>query len=326
MKSFWKLVVITGLLSLSAASQSAGGSASGNATVKPGQASAEANVNQSVQAPGASANVNASAQTSAGQNAQNGKQQSGSQTTAGASSNTAGSAAVSGVNSSAVLSSGTTLQAELTKPLDARKARPGDEVTAKVTHDVKADGNVVVRKGSQLFGHVTEAQVRSKDHADSRLGIVFDKAVLKGGQEMSFTGTVQALAPPAQAAATGVEESAMLSSAPSAGGSSRSGSGGLVGGVTSTATGAVSGATPTVTGAATSGVNGTLSTAGGVAGGLTAQGNLTTASRGAIGLPGLTLNSATQGSAQASVVSSTSHNVKLESGTQMLLQVSGASH
>src|SRR5262249_33769894 len=181
--------------------------------------------------------------------------------------------------------------------------------------------------GSQLFGHVTEAQVRSKDHADSRLGIVFDKAVLKGGQEMSFTGTVQALAPPAQAAAaTGVEESAMLSSAPSAGGSSRSGSGGLVAGVPSTATGAVSGATPTVTGAATSGVNGTLSTAGGVAGGLTAQGNLTTASRGAIGLPGLTLNSATQGSAQASVVSSTSHNVKLESGTQMLLQVSGASH
>jgi len=323
MKSFWKLVVTAGLLSLTAVAQSASGSTSGNVAVKPGQASAGANANQSVQAPGASANVNASAQASTSQNGQNGEQKSGSQTTAGASSNTAGNAAVSGVNSSAVLSSGTTVQAELSKPLDARKARPGDEVTAKVTQDVKADGKVVVRKGSQLFGHVTEAQARSKEHADSRLGIVFDRAVLKGGQEMSFNGTLQALAPPAQAAvSSGLEESAMLSPAPSGGGSSRSG-GGLVGGVASTATGTVSGATQTVTGAATSGVSGTVSTAGGVAGGLTAQGNLTSASRGAIGLPGLTLNSATQGSTQASIVSSTSHNVKLESGTQMLLQVSG---
>jgi hypothetical protein len=219
------------------------------------------------------------------------------------------------------------LQAELTKPVDVRKVKAGDEVTAKVTQDVKADGKVVVRKGSQLIGHVTEAQARSKERADSKLGIVFDKAVLKGGQEMAFNGVVQALAPPAQAAeSTGLEESSMSRASPSGGGGSSRSGGGLVGGVTSTATGAVSGATHTVTGATTNTVNGTLSTAGGVAGGLTAQGNLTSASRGAIGLEGITLNSTTQGNAQGSVVSSASRNVKLESGTQMLLQVSGAAH
>src|SRR5262249_8950693 len=158
---------------------------------------------------------------------------------------------------------------ELTKSLDARKAKPGDPVSAKVTKDVKSDGKVVVHKGTTLVGHVTEAQARSKEHADSKLGIVFDKAVLKGGQEMAFNSTVQALAPPLQAAAAARgEESSMISApAPSGGGMSRpSGGGGLVGGVAGTAAGAVSGAPQTVgstTGAVTNTVGGTANAAGG---------------------------------------------------------------
>src|SRR5947209_17144583 len=48
-------------------------------------------------------------------------------------------------NANAGLSSGTTLEATLTKSLDARKAKPGDSVFAKVTKDVTLDGKVVVR-------------------------------------------------------------------------------------------------------------------------------------------------------------------------------------
>ena len=99
---------------------------------------------------------------------------------------------------SGALSSGTTLQAEPTKSLDAKKAKSGDEVTAKLTQDVKADGKVVMHKGSKLVGHVTEAQAKSKENADSKLGIVFDKAVLKGGEEVAFSGVIQARAPPVQ--------------------------------------------------------------------------------------------------------------------------------
>jgi len=218
------------------------------------------------------------------------------------------------------------LNAELVHALDAKSAKAGDEVTAKVTEDVKSNGKVVVHKGSKLMGHVTEVQARSKGSADSRLGIVFDKAVLRGGEEMSFSGAVQALAPPANAALlAGADESSSLSSPSLAGGGAhRSGGGGLLGGTTSTATGVVGGATSTVTGTTTGTVNGTLSGATGIAGGLTADGRLTSASQGAIGLQGLTLNSTTASSSQGSVISSASRNVRLESGTQMLLKVAGS--
>ena len=314
MKTFWKFAVTVGLMSLAASAQTASGSASGNASVTPGKASAGASANQSAQAGGVSANANtnasARAQASGGQKE---KQKQGSHGSAG--------------SAGAALSSGTMLQAELDRPLDAGKAKPGDEVTAKVTQDVKADGKVVVHKGSHLVGHVTEAQAHSKEHAQSSLGIVFDTAGLKGGQERSFNGMVQAIAPPVRAAAAGgLDESSMVSSGPAPrGGGGRSGGGGLLGGVGATATGAVSGTTNTVAGT-TGAVGGTVGGATGVVGGLTAQGNLTSASRGAIGLQGLTLNSATAGSAQGSVISCPTRTVKLDSGTQMLLQVSGAAH
>jgi hypothetical protein len=42
-------------------------------------------------------------------------------------------------------------------------------------------------------------------------------------------------------------------------------------------------------------------------------------------MQGVALNTATAGSAQGSVVSSATKNVKLDSGTQMILQVAGSS-
>jgi len=330
MKSIWKFLVTAGLLTLTASAQSAGTSASGsgNASVTPGQAAAGANAGQSTQVNAAGQSqssgtqVNGSGQAQASGD-QKDKHTKGAQ--ASGNGNAAGSAMAPGVDSGAMLASGTTLQAELTKSLDAQKAKPGDEVTAKVTEDVKSNGKVVVHKGSHLVGHVTEAQARSKDHAESTLGIAFDKAVLKGGQEMAFNGMVQAIAPPARGALSGAgDESTMVGGGPAprsgGGGRSSGGGGGLLGGVGSTATGVVPGVTSTA-GAATNGaVNGTLSGAGGAVGGLTAQGNLTNASRGAIGLQGLNLNSATAAGAQGSVITSASRNVKLDSGTQMLLQ------
>jgi hypothetical protein len=326
MKSFWIFVAIAGLVSMMSAAQTASGSASGNATVTAGQVDAGAKASQNTQAAGASANSNASAQGQVNTE-QKAKQESNSKAGAGAGP-TANSARAGGTGSSVALASGTTLNAELTHSLDAKSAKPGDQVTAKVTEDVKSDGKVVVHKGSKLVGHVTEAQARSKQSADSRLGIVFDKAVLKSGEELSFNGAVQAMAPPVNAALSAGGDASNTISAPGpSGGARRSSGGGLLGGATSTvggaastATGVAGGATSTVAGTTTGAVNGTT----GLAGGLTTQGRLTSASQGAIGLQGLTLNSATAGSAQGSVVSSTTRNVKLDGGTQMLLQVTGS--
>ena len=326
---FLTIVITAGLLSLASVAQTMSGSTGGNAnaSVAPGQAGASASANQSVQAPGASVNANASAQAQASHesktepNAKSGQAKSSSSGSSG------------GSNASAALASGASLQAELTKPIDAKKAKPGDEVSAKVTQDVKSDGKVVIHKGTRLVGHVTEAQARTKEQANSTLGIAFDKAVLKGGEEVSFNSVVQAIGPPVQAnVSTAADENTNLGAAPPISGAPRTGNGGLVGGVTSAAGGAVSGATGTAAGAATGAANDTVSGATRTAGGLTAQGNLTSASKGVIGLQGLALNTPTavagsgsaSGSAQGSVISSTSRNVKLDSGTQMVLRVTGS--
>ncbi len=217
--------------------------------------------------------------------------------------------------SSASLSSGTNVQAELTKSLDAKKAKVGDEVTARVTQDVKSNGQVAVKKGSKLVGHITDVKTRSQGESESRLGIAFDRAVLKDGQQIAFNAVVQALAPPVSA---GADDSALIGGgaqapAPTGGGGASGGNMGTgpVGAVGSTVGRTVGNTAGTVTGTASGTVNG----AGGVL-----NGN----SHGVIGLQGLTLNSTASGSAQGSVISSNSRNVKLDSGTQMVLQVNGA--
>ena len=248
----------------------------------------------------------------------------------------AGGNSAAGVNgASGALSSGTTLQAELTKSIDAKKAKQGDEVTAKLTQDVKGSGQVVLHKGTKLVGHVTEAQAKSKESGESKLGIAFDKAVLKGGEEMAFTGVIQALAPPVQGSlsaatdTTGNVGSGMGSGSgggmgggrtSSGGASSAPMGGGVVNSTVGTATNTVNNTAGSVSNTANGAVNGSVNQATGIA----ANGAINSATRGVVGMQGVALNSATAGSAQGSVISSAGRNVKLDSGTQMILQVTGS--
>jgi len=318
------LLALTVLAAPGYAQTAAAGSASGSASVSNGGAGANVNTSQQATTGGASASTTAAAtaQVNGQHEAKPEKHDSGAKNH--------GNRANSDDHDSlsAALASGTTLQAALTKPVDAKKARPGDQVTAKLTQDVKSNGHVVLHKGSKLMGHVTEAQARGKGQAESKLGIVFDKAQLKGGEEASINAVVQALAPRARATElAGADEAGSLS-APMGGGGTVAGGGGLVGGVTRGTTSTLGSATGAVSGAgdgAVAGVNSTVNSAAGTAaGGLNAQGALTSTSHGVVGLQGLTLNSASATGTQASVISSATQNVKLESGTQMILQVSGA--
>ncbi len=92
------------------------------------------------------------------------------------------------------LETGSILYAELTKAVDAKKAKPGDPVTAVLVSDVLAHGKIVLRHDSKLLGHVTEAQIHSKDSPESRLGIVFDKVITKEG-EVPFESKLLAIRP-----------------------------------------------------------------------------------------------------------------------------------
>jgi hypothetical protein len=269
---------------------------------------------------GVPANASAEHKTAASTN------QSGAQ----AGSSTAGSASAQAGQNSASISGGTELQAVLTRPLDARKNKAGDNVMAKTTQAVKSDGQVIIPKGSQLVGHVTEAKAHVKGQSESALGIVFDKAILKNGQEVPLQASIQALAV-AQSAASASSGDTDLSGS-STGSAGTSAGAGVLGGVGSAVGGAAAGtadsalsaagsATGTVHGAASGAVSGTSQ---GAIGGLNSAGQFTSHTQGVFGLQGLNLNVAGSNSTTGTLITSPSRNVHLDSGTRMLLVAQGS--
>jgi hypothetical protein len=243
---------------------------------------------------------------------------------AAASSSTSTSTSANAGHSSASLSEGTAMNAALSQPVDAKKNKLGDPVTAKTTQATKSEGRVVIPKGSRLVGHVTECKQRSKEEKESALGIVFDKAILKNGEEIPLNVTIRALAA-AQTAAASSAGGDDLSAGGGAMGSARASGGGALGGVRSTAgtaTGAVTNTAANAGGVASGAVGSTVDAAGaarGAVGGLNAAGQLTSSSQGVFGLEGLNLNAAAANSTQGSLITSSSKNVHLDSGTQLLL-------
>src|SRR5580704_3487093 len=109
-------------------------------------------------------------------------------------------------NNSASVSNGTKIDATLATSLDAKRSKAGDEVEVRTEEDIKQDGKVVLKKGTHLVGHVTQAQARAKGQTQSQLGIVFDHAVLKNGERVPFSASIQALASAQTAASTGSDD------------------------------------------------------------------------------------------------------------------------
>jgi hypothetical protein len=277
----------------------------------------------------------ANAQTQAG--AQAGAQADANVSTKPASANANASASSSNAvqtnGSNATIADGTAINAALTAPVDSKKAKPGDGVTARTTEAVKAQGKTVVPKGAKLVGHVTRASARGRGDAESALGIAFDKAILKNGQEIALSGSIQALAS-AETAASAAGDLDPISDVGAGGGGRAMGGGrGALGGVTSTAGGAVGTVTNTA-GSATSAAGGAVDatartttgvagSAGGAVGGLNSAGQFASNSRGVFGLNGLNLSAAGSNSTEGSLITSGGKNVRLDNGTRMLI-VSGA--
>ena len=121
---------------------------------------------------------------------------------------------------------GGVIPAQLTKSLDAKKVKTGDEIEAKVTQDLKSEnGAVIVPKDTKVLGHVTEAQARSKDQKESEVDIAFDRAIMKNGTDLTLPMSVQAIvAPPSLNAGNSEagESMGMPPSAPGGGGMSPS--------------------------------------------------------------------------------------------------------
>jgi len=268
----------------------------------------------------AQSSVDAQASGSASQETSVSADKSGAQANSATSATATQDASVSGKNrqvqaaNSGQLTSGSTFQAELVKPVDARKSKPSDEVVAKTTQDVKSDGQVIIPKGSRLIGKVTEAKAAGDGQSDSQVGIAFDDAVLKDGRQVPIAVGIQAISNSQAEAAAAAADDSMMTSGNVGGmaGASRSAGRGALGGVTSSA-GGLANTTSTATGGALNTAHATNASS---------AGGLTSSSQGVIGVSGMSLSSAGSSATSGSgVISSRNSNVRLDSGTRMLLRV-----
>ncbi len=211
-------------------------------------------------------------------------------------------------NGAPKIAPGSVIPVQLTKSIDAKKMKTGDEVEARVTQDLKAgNGELVVPKDTKVVGHVTEVQARSKEQKESQVGIAFDRAVMKNGGDVTLPMSIQAIiAPPTLNAdnnnAGGQQSAGQPASAPSGGGGRYSGMG--------------AGAPPQAPTSSTAGGEGQTSGQAGT----NAHQPITGNTQGVVGISNLKLSAAPDAT-QGSVVSSEKNNVKLESGTFMLLRV-----
>jgi len=318
MKRFWMAILTASLFTLAAAAQT----------------DAQASGSTSTGARAGQANANVSSSTSADAGAGASRKHGQSNATANGGSDTSATVNGNSVNSSSAgsLTAGTTIPATLSKPVDARKAKSGDQVMAKTTQDVRADSGVMIPRGSRLVGHVTDAKAKAKGDSESALGIAFDRAILRNGQEVPLNATIRALAASTNSASSSMGDESLGGSGSSSLGGDMSATapaahagGGVLGGAANTVGGAA-GTVGSTAGGAVSGVGNTAANVGANAGGAVrgttlGAGQLTSQSQGVIGLNGLSLSSAASNSTSGTLITSTGKDVKLDSGTQMLLQI-----
>ncbi len=247
------------------------------------------------------------------------------QASSGASASSSASAESKQTN--AGLASGTAFNATLNAPLDSKKCKRGDAVTARTTENVKADGRTVLPKGSRLVGHVTQATARAKGDSESALAITFDRAILKNGEEVPLNIAIQAMAAAQTASsAPDADLDTMGSAGTSAAGSGMAEGRGAGGRVTSTTGSALGSVTNTSAGAGDAALHSAVTSttrvdgaSHGAVGGLSTAGQLTSNSRGVFNMTGLTLNAAAANGTQGSVITTAGKNVHLDSGTRMLM-------
>jgi hypothetical protein len=133
------------------------------------------------------------------------------------------------------LQSGPAIEAELQQTLDVRKTSVGDEVVLTTTKAIKQNGAVVVQKGSRLIGRVTQVQQKTKDQAQSKIGVVFDRLEGKNLNAPISATIVSIVRSEANASVAETLDSSVSGNATGSGSGSRSSAGGgLLGGVTQT--------------------------------------------------------------------------------------------
>ena len=87
------------------------------------------------------------------------------------------------------------IHAVLEKIIHPKKAKVGDTVTARVTDNAKLKDGTEVPKGSHLVGTVTELKEKADKEGPAKIGLLFDKAQIKGGKDVPLSLALVSVAP-----------------------------------------------------------------------------------------------------------------------------------
>jgi hypothetical protein len=194
--------------------------------------------------------------------------------------------------------------AVLTGSVETKTAHVGDEVFLNTISDVFVDGAIVIPRGSKLTGHLSEVLLKSKDQPESVLAFSVEEASLRSGVNIPLQAIVAALAAPRKdSLATDPTFGMLHSNEPKmvGGASSAAGSGNL--GASSKANSNAAVATANLQGK------------------MDQPTILDKDSQGALDLEGLNITWRLLSPPPLTVITSKSKNLKLESGTQMLLRM-----
>ena len=218
-------------------------------------------------------------------------------------------------NDAGSVRAGTKISAQLESAVDAKTAKPGDEVVARVTQNVKQNGKVVVHKGDRLMGHVTNVRSAANAHEGSQMAVNFDR-LISGESTTQLDAVVSAVLSSPGRGSMSNDAMPMMQpdSGPMMGGGGRgSGGGGLLGG-------------------ATAGVGSTVGAVGSTAGNLgstvggAAQTTVSSATRAGLSTPAkmIHIDSGAQADSSAGLTSALSTrqgNLRLDSGTRLEFRV-----
>jgi hypothetical protein len=205
------------------------------------------------------------------------------------------------------LTAGTIISLELSKSLDARKNKTNDKIEAKTSMDLLLHGQIVIPRNTKIIGHVTEAKAHSKESPNSQVGLTFDRVLMKDGRELPLQAAVQAIARPLQPVFAVPVDDPMATNPTGIPSSSAAQRGAMAGAAAQPSSYGSSYPAAAASGPHSESMPPMGSTVS----------PLGPTSKGVVGMKGLSLNT----SGEAAIVSSSTENVHLDSGTQLILRV-----
>jgi hypothetical protein len=120
------------------------------------------------------------------------------------------------------------IEGELEENIDSKTAKSGDPVFIRTTESVRTTEGTTIPKGSRLVGRVVDASPAGDGNRNSKITIQFEKAELKDGKKLVIQSVLQSVTAPAPgepaADAVGTERSETGRSAHVANGATATGS------------------------------------------------------------------------------------------------------